>query len=114
MKLNELKALTSSIAALAPSDDRNSVYDHLRSIGIDPSNFYQELEMSSRYVDTHQDVSYSNDHLSLHSHYFYEILFCRNAKGVEYLVGPDRYLLQKGDIIFVPPASAIDRSFRSA
>jgi AraC-like DNA-binding protein len=77
--------------------------DLLRSIGLDPSNFYQELEMSSRFVDTHQDVSYSNDHVSLHSHTFYEILYCKGGTGVEYLVGSDRYRLQKGDIVFLPP-----------
>ncbi len=31
------------------------------------------------------------------------MLCCRNTCGVEYLVGADRYRLQRGDIILVPP-----------
>ena len=59
--------------------------------------------MSDPFVETHRDVSYSNAQLTLHSHTFYELLYCRNNCGAEYLVGSDRYRLQKGDIVFVPP-----------
>ena len=75
----------------------------LKERGIDPNNLYQELEMSSRYINTHRDTSYSNAMVSLHSHDYYEILYCRTSVGVEYLIGSDRYRLQKGDIILVPP-----------
>ena len=77
--------------------------EHLRSLGIDPANLYQELEMSSRYVNTHRDTSFSNATVSLHSHSYLEIIYCRTASGVEYLVGADRYRLQRGDIVLVPP-----------
>lgn len=79
------------------------VVSHLKEMGIDPSNFYQELEMSSRFVNTHRDVSYSNGTVSLHSHQYIEILYCRTSANVEYLIGSNRYRLQKGDIVFVPP-----------
>ena len=79
------------------------ILETLRSEGIDFQNFYQELEMSDPFVETHRDVSYSNAQLTLHSHTFYELLYCRNNCGAEYLVGSDRYRLQKGDIVFVPP-----------
>ena len=59
--------------------------------------------MESPYVDTHQDISSSNTNLQFHSHTFYEMLCCRNTCGAEYLVGAERYKLQKGDIILVPP-----------
>ena len=75
----------------------------LKERGIDPSNVYQELEMSSRYVNTHRDTTYSNARVALHSHTYAEILYCRSCEGVEYLIGSDRYRLQKGDIIYVPP-----------
>ena len=81
----------------------HKVQEILRSEGIDFQNFYQELEMSDPYVETHRDVSYSNAQLNLHSHTFYELLYCCNDCGAEYLVGADRYRLQKGDIVFVPP-----------
>lgn len=61
------------------------------------------LSMESRYVDTVQEVTNIHLTVSLHSHDFFEILYCRNAADVEYLVGAERYRLQKGDIVFIPP-----------
>ena len=103
MKLHELRAFTEQLRLSADPGDQQKVQDLLRSMGLDPGKFYQELEMTSRLVDTHQDVSYSNANVSLHSHAFYEIIFCKGGSGVEYLVGPDRYRLQKGDVILVSP-----------
>ena len=80
-----------------------NIQEILRSEGFDFQNFYQELEMSEPYVETHRDVSFSNAQLNLHSHTFYELLYCCNDCSAEYLVGADRYRLQKGDIVFVPP-----------
>jgi len=83
--------------------DREAVEKRLRQNGMDPGGLYQELEMRSRFVDTHQDLTYSNFQVNLHSHNFYEFLFCHNTGGAEYLVGADRYRLQKGDVIMIPP-----------
>ena len=103
MKLHELRKITAQMQPISGPGDQQKMHELLRSIGLDPGNFYQELEMSSRFVDTHRDVSWSNAHVSLHSHSFYEVLYCRGGTGVEYLVGSDRYRLQKGDIVLVPP-----------
>ena len=59
--------------------------------------------MRSRYVDILQEVTTTHLSVSLHSHDFYEILYCHNPANVEYLVGAERYRLQKGDIVFIPP-----------
>ena len=101
MKLSEIKRLTNSLPETRSNSFRMA--QELQKLGIDPGSFYQELEMDSPYVDTHQDVSWSNASIHFHSHAFYEILCCRNTCGVEYLVNADRYKLQKGDIVFVPP-----------
>ena len=77
--------------------------EQLRERGIEMGNLYQELEMSSPYINTHRDTSYSNTTVSLHSHDYYELLHCRSTVGVEYLIGSNRYRLQKGDIVLVPP-----------
>lgn len=69
----------------------------------DHTGFYQELEMRTKYVDTHQDITYTNFQVNLHSHNFYEFLFCHTAADAEYLVGANRYRLQKGDVILIPP-----------
>ena len=103
MKLSDIKKLTRHLPTGESRTEtlrRNAI---LRSIGYEPGALYQELEMESRFVDTHQDVSWSNFSVNLHSHTFYEVLCCRNTCGAEYLVGAERYRLQKGDIVFVPP-----------
>ena len=41
---------------------------------------YQEMEMDSKYLDVHEDISYLKDSVSLHSHISIDILFCRMAE----------------------------------
>ena len=43
------------------------------------SNLYQELEMDSKAVDCQEDVNYTKDKVSLHSHTFYEVLYCKGG-----------------------------------
>ena len=103
MKLSEVRRITEAMAGIVPEEREAAMQKLLCSMGIEPGSLYQELEMESRYVDTHQDSSFSNALVSLHSHSFFEILCCRNTCGAEYMVGSNRYRLQKGDIILIPP-----------
>ena len=103
MKLAELQLLSKIIATTESESAQKQMYDHIRSMGLDPNSFYQELEMTSFFVDTHRDTSYSNTHMNLHSHAFYELIYCCNNCDAEYLVGSHRYRLKQGDLIFVPP-----------
>ena len=96
-KLSENSNVSSGMSGLHPTETNVS------GPGLGQGYSYQEMEMSSRYVDTHQDITYSNSRVNLHSHNFYEILFCQSAAGVEYLVEAERYRLQKGDVIIIPP-----------
>ncbi len=102
MKLDEMRKLA-NLERPVTAAQQQAFYEYMRSLGIEPDKLYQELEMTSPLVDTHRDVSFSNAHMQLHSHTFYELLYCRNSCGAEYLVGSERYRLQRGDIIFVPP-----------
>ena len=102
MKIDDMQKL-SRMEWAHTEEGYRKVMDQLKEMGFDPSDLYQELEMSSKYVNTHRDVSYNNTSVSLHSHNYIEILYCRTSAGVEYLIGSDRYRLQKGDIVFVPP-----------
>lgn len=77
--------------------------EELVRLGIDPSGYYQELEMSSQYVNTHRDVSFSSTTVNLHSHTFFELLCCQEGSNVEYLIGNERYRIQKGDILIIEP-----------
>lgn len=65
-------------------------------------NFYQELEMNSPYVNTHRDISYEPECVQLHSHSFYEIIFCESG-DIQYLIADKRYRIHAGDVILVPP-----------
>ena len=102
MKIDDVQKLAKFEWTNTP-EDYLLMRQHLRELGIDPNKLYQELEMSSRYVNTHRDTSYSNATVSLHSHNYYELIYCRTDSGVEYLIGSDRYRIQKGDIVLVPP-----------
>jgi len=101
VKLSNIRLLQQTLSA-APPDPRQ-LSAQLQALGLDPDNLYQELEMDSRYVDTHRDTSWSNADVSLHSHAFYEVIHCETSCGAEYLVGSERYRLQKGDVVLVPP-----------
>lgn len=105
MKLDDVRKLT-AVEFPHTREGQQQIHEFLMSIGIDPGNLYQELEMTSQFVNTHRDTSYTSRTVSLHSHSYVEILYCRSAAGVEYLVGPNRYKLQKGDIVLVPPGTS--------
>ena len=75
----------------------------LDAMGISLENIYQELEMSSAYADSHRDISYGAERVLPHSHSFYELILCSNCQDVQYLMGSQRYRLQKGDVLLIPP-----------
>ena len=103
VKIEEVLKSSEKAAVSAAEYSQGQLHRQMKSAGIEPGTLYQELEMTSRYVDTHQDVTWSNSRVNLHSHNFYELLFCHSASDVEYLVGAERYRLQKGDVIMIPP-----------
>ena len=73
-----------------------------RALGGTGFNLYQELEMSSPYVNTHRDISYGAEGLQLHSHAFYEIIYCESG-SIQYLIADTRYRIHAGDVILIPP-----------
>jgi len=103
VRLHELKQLARAIPDPRAPEALQTMQTYIRHLGMDPNHLYQELEMTSRLVDTHRDTSYSNAQVQLHSHTFFELLYCCNNCGAEYLVGSERYRLQQGDIVFIPP-----------
>ena len=102
MKLDDVRKLAQRELPNS-AEGQQKLHDHLRTIGIDPADIYQELEMSSPFVNTHRDISYDAAMVSLHSHSYAELIYCRETDGIEYLIGSDRYRLQTGDVLFVPP-----------
>ena len=70
--------------------------------GINMESAYQEMEMDDTYVDTHEDPGITPEGINLHSHIFYEIIYICSG-NIQYLIKTDRYQIQPGDIIIVPP-----------
>lgn len=103
MTQEELRMLISRKPASQSASENENWRALMTARGLDPGAFYQEVEMTAPYVNTHRDITYSYEAMSLHSHAFYEILCCRSSCGAEYLVGQHRYSLQKGDIILIRP-----------
>lgn len=103
MKLSDIRNKSLDFPAADFSAEQYLISDGIRELSRHSRDFYQELEMDSRFVDTYQDISYANAAVQLHSHTFYELLYCRSSSGVEYLVGSERYKLQKGDLVFISP-----------
>lgn len=103
MKLDEIRDLQKILESDDPLFIQKEIERYNKELNSKSFNVYQELEMSSRYVDSHMDTSYGNSSVQLHSHPFYELLYCCNNSGVQYLIGTARYRLQMGDIVLVPP-----------
>ena len=103
MKLTMMRELSRRFAPPQTQEQMQRIWEILKQEGIDFQNFYQELEMSAPMAETHRDESFTNANINLHSHKFYEMLFCHSSNGVEYLVGAERYRLQAGDIVIVAP-----------
>lgn len=101
-----MNRLVRTVSNLGPGEvPPHRLRQALGDIGLDPDNLYQELEMDSRFVNTHEDVSTNRDEVQLHSHIFYEMLYIRGG-NVQYLLGSRRYRLQRGDVVLVPPGDS--------
>ena len=83
--------------------DMLALKQRLDDMGIHLENIYQELEMTSSYADSHRDISTVGEQVQPHSHSFYELIFCCGCDDVQYLLDSQRYRLQKGDVILIPP-----------
>ena len=117
MKLSETKNISEILKKIGIHEDPKSMStDDLEKLAKDPAiraklytafggssrNLYQELEMDSPFVNTHRDISYVPESLQLHSHSFYEILYCESG-SIQYLIADKRYRIHAGDIVLVPP-----------
>jgi len=68
-----------------------------------PPYSYLAAELRSANVSFHRSVTYGSNAVPLHSHSFFEYVFCRQAPEMEYLVGTHRYRIRSGDLIYIPP-----------
>ena len=81
MKRYELQQLAQQKIDLQGLQQQRWLQQRMAELGMDPNTIYQELEMTSRFVDTHRDTSYSNaqmqPHLSVPSpgHFHFLLIF---------------------------------------
>jgi AraC-like DNA-binding protein len=101
MKLTELMRQIQAASGSEP--DMMALKKQCDALGIDLETIYQELEMNSAYADCHRDISREANLVKLHSHSFYELIYCTGCDNVQYIIAAERYRLQRGDIIWIPP-----------
>ncbi len=106
MNIETLRSLQTKFKHPKSDEEVREIIEYIKSSGINFSNLYQELEMSSAYANLHKDITYQKGAISLHSHSFYEVIFCRSSDRVEYLVGSRHYRLTAGDVIIVAPGTS--------
>ncbi len=103
MKLSEIRKLTEALSAFgADPADMAATIAAAEKLGIFLDQVYQEMEMDDPYVDTHEDPGLYAGAVHLHSHSFYEVLYICSG-SIQYLIGTERYRLQPGDVVLVPP-----------
>lgn len=101
MKKDDLHHLLNNAPPPDSPESAARTREILAENGIDPSTIYQNVEMSSRFVDAHQDVSYAGEAVGVHSHSFHEMVYCISG-GADYIIGTERYHLNRGDILSIP------------
>ena len=103
MKISVLKELGTRFKSPRTEEEYAEIIKYLAEHGIVVGNLYQELEMSSRFVNFHRDVTFARQNISIHSHSFYEVMIVRSSDRVEYLIGSECYRLFAGDVVIVSP-----------
>lgn len=105
MKMSQVRAMKEALARqanLLSCASPKEIAGFMAQMGLQERNFYQELEMETRFVESYEDISQGGELVQLHSHTFYEMLYCRSG-SLQYLLDSERYLIQRGDILFIPP-----------
>lgn len=67
------------------------------------SALYDAQEMSHHYFEIHLDDGNAHTPGQIHTHPFYEVLYCQSNCGAEFQVDTRQYQLQRGDILVIPP-----------
>lgn len=108
-EIGELQDIIRNNSKLKESELNQKIFHYLKTLGV--KNPYQEMEMDTQLIDVHQDINEGDSSVQLHSHNFYEIILCQSGNP-QYLLGTERYRLQKGDIVFIAPGVSHRPIFR--
>jgi len=106
MNVFELKKLFASLSGEDPSaqDVPNAPLTMTASYA---QKLYQQLEMGPPDVQFYQEAIKPGPDdqalIQLHAHPFYELIYCREPSGMEYLLRHTICKLEQGDVILIPP-----------
>ena len=103
MKISVLRELQTKFKQPKTAEEIEEIMEYIRENGINITDLYQELEITSTYANIHKDRTHKKVNIALHSHSFYEVIHCRAADRVEYLIGSRQYRINAGDIIIIAP-----------
>lgn len=106
MNISILRELQTRFKQPKTAEEIEEIMEYIRESGINVTDLYQELEMTSTYANIHKDRTHKKANISLHSHSFYEVIHCRTADRVEYLIGSRQYRINTGDIIIIAPGTS--------
>ena len=106
MNISILRELQAKFKQPKTAEEIEEIMEYIRESGINITDLYQELEMTSTYANIHKDRTHKKVNISLHSHSFYEVIHCRTADRVEYLIGSRQYRINPGDIIIIAPGTS--------
>lgn len=80
----------------------NELRQLLEEAGLLHGDWYQEMEMEIPFTEFWRGCGFLSGFESLHSHSYYEIIFCVQG-DVRYLLGTERWSVGVGDMIVIPP-----------
>ena len=103
MKINQIHELAAVLLRSNAPENIAYVKKKLQEMGLTLTDLFQQLEMLSGSVDAFRDEGHADISSPVHSHPFWEIVYCQSNCGAEYLIGTICYQLQRGDIILIPP-----------
>ena len=103
MKINQIHELAAILHRSNAPENIAYVKKKLTEMGLTLTDLFQQMEMLNSYVDAFRDEGYADISSPIHSHGFWEIVYCHSNCGAEYLIGTIRYQLQRGDIVLIPP-----------
>lgn len=103
MKPEKIKPYMALLNVSNSQETLGYVERQIKNMDISMKEFYGSMEMASDTLELYRDEGGFHTFVQLHTHMFYEVIFCQSTCGAEYLVGSDRYKLQRGDLLFISP-----------
>lgn len=103
MNMHKVRQLATLLHTNYSPEVQRYVSSELEGLGLTIAEMYHFLEMKTPFVEVFRDAGEKNTSSAIHSHRFLEIVYCQSSYGAQYLIGSQRYDLQHGDIVIVPP-----------